>query len=153
MTTRFSRRSFLSSLAILGTTPVWSKVDLLAWQDPGRWSGEDLDLAHSLLFDPAKTIAAGAVTVHPDQGAARQFFHFDLVRTQRKRTPFRVHGEPLEMRPQRLRDRSGGFRLLYHVSLVSKYWSIASAQSRYPCSEGCIPSAKNPSNSTSTGCG
>jgi hypothetical protein len=67
MGTRFSRRSFISSLAILGTTPLWGKVDLLAWQDPGRWSGEDLETAHRLLFDPAATLASGPVTAHPER--------------------------------------------------------------------------------------
>lgn len=67
MDTRLSRRSFISSLAILGTTPVWGKVDLLAWQDPGRWSGEDLETAHALLFDPAATLASGPVAAHPER--------------------------------------------------------------------------------------
>lgn len=63
-----SRRRFLASLAIAGATPVWTGLDALAWQaSPKTFSGEDLELAHKLLFDPARAIASGgAPELHPD---------------------------------------------------------------------------------------
>jgi hypothetical protein len=63
-----SRRRFLASLALAGATPVWNRLDALAWQAaPKTFSGEDFELAHKLLFDPDRTIAAGgAPQVHPD---------------------------------------------------------------------------------------
>jgi glycine/D-amino acid oxidase-like deaminating enzyme len=53
-----SRRRFLSSLAIIGTAPVWSKAEALAWQSPPpRFTGDDFELAHDLLMDTGDTIA------------------------------------------------------------------------------------------------
>lgn len=55
-----SRRRFLASLAIAGAAPVWTKLDALAWQASSKsFSGEDLELAHKLLFNPDETIKAG----------------------------------------------------------------------------------------------
>jgi hypothetical protein len=64
-----SRRRFLASLAIAGATPVWTRLDALAWQTPPKtFSGEDFELAHKLLFDPGQTIAAGGKPeVHPER--------------------------------------------------------------------------------------
>ena len=63
-----TRRRFLSNLAILGAAPVWTRLDALAWQSaPPTFSGENFELAHKLLFDPAETIrAGGAPEIHPD---------------------------------------------------------------------------------------
>ena len=63
-----TRRRFLSNLAILGAAPVWTRLDALAWQTtPPSFSGENFELAHKLLFDPAETIrAGGAPQVHAD---------------------------------------------------------------------------------------
>lgn len=62
-----TRRRFLGSLAIAGTAPIWSKLDALAWaQAGGRFSGDDLDLAHRLLFDPAQTLAGGTPRLDPE---------------------------------------------------------------------------------------
>ena len=55
----FSRRRFLGGLAVLGAAPFWKSLDALAWQvSPRRFSGDDLDLSHKLLFNPAESIAA-----------------------------------------------------------------------------------------------
>jgi hypothetical protein len=55
-----SRRRFLGNLAIVGSTPFWRRLDAFAWQAPTKaFSGEDFELAHKLLFDPAATIKAG----------------------------------------------------------------------------------------------
>jgi hypothetical protein len=55
-----SRRRFLGNLAIVGSTPFWRQLDAFAWQAPTKaFSGEDFELAHKLLFDPAATIKAG----------------------------------------------------------------------------------------------
>jgi protoporphyrinogen oxidase len=62
-----NRRHFLSSFAILGLTPVWSKLDLLAWQDPPReFTGDNFDLAHRLLFNPADILKTGTPEIHPE---------------------------------------------------------------------------------------
>jgi hypothetical protein len=63
-----SRRRFLASLAIAGATPVWTKLDALAWQaSPKTFSGEDFELAHKLLFDPGQTIDTGGTPeIHPE---------------------------------------------------------------------------------------
>src|SRR5690242_18891910 len=67
MAQHISRRSFISSLAVLGTTPLWGNVDLLAWQEPRLWSGDDFERALTLLFDPGATLAAGQLTAHPER--------------------------------------------------------------------------------------
>ena len=55
----FSRRRFLGGLAVLGTAPFWKSLDAFAWQPTSRqFSGDDLDLSHKLLFNPAESIAA-----------------------------------------------------------------------------------------------
>ena len=55
-----SRRRFLGQLAVLGAAPLWKGVDAFAWQPkPGQFTGDDFELAHRLLTDPAATIAAG----------------------------------------------------------------------------------------------
>ena len=53
------RRRFLSGLAILGLTPIGSRLDALGWleaaarQDgPRRFAGDSVDRAHELLMDP-----------------------------------------------------------------------------------------------------
>ncbi|HLA76580.1 MAG TPA: FAD-dependent oxidoreductase [Vicinamibacteria bacterium] len=62
----FTRRRFLGGLAIVGTAPVWSQFDALAWaQSEGRFSGDDLELAHRLLFDPEQTLASGTPELDP----------------------------------------------------------------------------------------
>jgi glycine/D-amino acid oxidase-like deaminating enzyme len=63
-----TRRRFLSNLAILGSTPLWTKLDALAWQAPtATFSGDNFELAHKLLFKPDETISAGgAPQLHPD---------------------------------------------------------------------------------------
>ena len=62
-----NRRHFLSSFAILGAAPIWSRLDLLAWQEsPQQFTGDNFELAHKLLFDVEATIKAGAPEVHPD---------------------------------------------------------------------------------------
>lgn len=63
-----SRRRFLSGLAVLGVAPVWTKLEALAWQPPpGKFSGDNLDLAHELLTRPDETIAKyGTPQPHPD---------------------------------------------------------------------------------------
>lgn len=65
---RLSRRRFLAGLAVLGATPVWTKLDALAWmQAPGAFGGDDFARAHELLQDPDATIAKyGTPTAHPD---------------------------------------------------------------------------------------
>jgi protoporphyrinogen oxidase len=62
-----TRRRFLSSLAVLGAAPVWAKADALAWQEPaGRFTGDNFELAHDLLMDPADTIVKfGPPEQHP----------------------------------------------------------------------------------------
>jgi hypothetical protein len=64
----FSRRRFLGGLAVLGAAPLCRGLDGLAWQaTPRSFSGDDLDLSHKLLFNPAHTIAAaGAPEDHQD---------------------------------------------------------------------------------------
>lgn len=66
--TDLTRRRFLGNLAILGAAPVWTRLDALAWQGAAKtFSGDDLELAHKLLFDPAATIkAGGAPEIHQD---------------------------------------------------------------------------------------
>ena len=55
-----SRRRFLGQLAVLGAAPFWQGLESLAWQSPPRqFTGDDFDLAHRLLFNPADVIAAG----------------------------------------------------------------------------------------------
>ncbi len=63
-----TRRRFLGNLAILGATPIWTRLDALAWQGPAKaFSGENFELAHKLLFNPEETIkSGGAPEVHPD---------------------------------------------------------------------------------------
>lgn len=63
-----TRRRFLADLAILGATPVWSRLDLIAWQGAAKaFSGEDVELAHKLLFNPDETIrTGGAPQSHPE---------------------------------------------------------------------------------------
>jgi hypothetical protein len=62
-----SRRHFLSGLAVLGAAPLWTRLDALAWQERGVFSGENVDLAHRLLFDPAATLASGTPQVHDER--------------------------------------------------------------------------------------
>ena len=64
----FSRRRFLSGLAVLGAAPVFAKLDALAWwQAAQSFSGDNLTLAHDLLERPDDTIAKyGAPEVHAD---------------------------------------------------------------------------------------
>ena len=63
---QLTRRHFLSSLAVLGLTPVWTKLDLLAWQTaPRQFAGDDFELAHRLLFDPDDTLKSGTPELHP----------------------------------------------------------------------------------------
>lgn len=67
MSTSFTRRHFLSTLAIAGLAPVWGRLDALAWQDaPPRFTGDDFDLAHRLLFNPADLLAAHTPEPHPE---------------------------------------------------------------------------------------
>jgi hypothetical protein len=62
-----SRRQFLSGLAIAGAIPFWSKLDALAWiQAGGTFTGDNLELAHRLLFDPEAVLAKGTPEDHPD---------------------------------------------------------------------------------------
>jgi protoporphyrinogen oxidase len=61
-----SRRHFISSLAILGATPVWTKLDVLAWKQSGHFTGDDLELGHKLLFNPDDILRAGRPEIHPD---------------------------------------------------------------------------------------
>src|SRR5512134_2324716 len=62
-----SRRRFLSGLAVIGSTPVWSRLEALAWQDaPGQFTGDNFELAHKLLFSPDAIINAGTPEDHPD---------------------------------------------------------------------------------------
>src|SRR5512134_3108918 len=62
-----SRRRFLSGLAVIGSTPVWSRLEALAWQDaPGQFTGDNFELAHKLLFSPDAIINAGTPENHPD---------------------------------------------------------------------------------------
>ena len=62
-----NRRHFLSSFAILGAAPIWSRLDFLAWQEsPQTFTGDNFELAHKLLFDVEASIKAGAPEVHPD---------------------------------------------------------------------------------------
>lgn len=51
-----SRRRFVSNLAIAGMAPLW-RLDLLAWQNEQRFTGDNFELAHDLLTDPDATIA------------------------------------------------------------------------------------------------
>ena len=63
----FSRRHFLSGLAILGTTPFWSAADALAWaQTPGQFTGDNFELAHRLLMDPEEVLRGATPERHPD---------------------------------------------------------------------------------------
>lgn len=64
-----SRRRFLSGLAILGATPLLTEMDALTWrqQEPPRFAGDDFDLAHRLLFDPAEILAKGTPEAHPER--------------------------------------------------------------------------------------
>ena len=63
-----TRRRFLGNLAILGAAPLWTRLDALAWQGTAKtFSGDNLELAHKLLFDPSATIkAGGAPEIHQD---------------------------------------------------------------------------------------
>ncbi|HVL66923.1 MAG TPA: FAD-dependent oxidoreductase [Vicinamibacterales bacterium] len=62
-----SRRRFLAGLAIAGTSPLWTPLDALAWRQAApEFSGENFELAHKLLFDPAATIGSAAPVVHPE---------------------------------------------------------------------------------------
>ena len=62
-----TRRRFLAGLAVLGAAPVWTTLESLAWQPPPpAFSGNDFELAHKLLADPAATIASGTPEVHAD---------------------------------------------------------------------------------------
>jgi hypothetical protein len=63
-----SRRHFLSGLAVLGSTLLLSPRDVLAWlQDQPRFTGDDFEVAHRLLFDPDATLATGTPEIHPDR--------------------------------------------------------------------------------------
>lgn len=59
----FSRRHFLSTFAIAGLAPVWTKLDLLAWQDR-QFTGDNIELAHKLLFDPDEILRSGTPEQH-----------------------------------------------------------------------------------------
>ncbi len=62
-----SRRSFLGSFALLGLSPVWTRLDLLAWQEsPREFTGDNFDLAHRLLFNPDDILKTGTPELHPD---------------------------------------------------------------------------------------
>ena len=63
-----SRRYFLSGLAILGTAPLWSAAEALAWAQAGtgQFTGDDFELAHKLLMDPDAVLRAGTAETHPD---------------------------------------------------------------------------------------
>jgi hypothetical protein len=62
-----SRRRFLSGLAVIGSAPVWSRLEALTWQDaPGQFTGDNFELAHKLLFSPDAIINAGTPENHPD---------------------------------------------------------------------------------------
>ena len=64
----FSRRHFLSGLAVLGSTPWLDPRDVLAWfQDEPHFTGDDFETAHRLLFDPTATLSTGAPEIHPDR--------------------------------------------------------------------------------------
>lgn len=61
------RRHFLSTFAIVGLSPVWTKLDLLAWQEsPREFTGDNFDLAHRLLFNPGDILKTGTPELHPD---------------------------------------------------------------------------------------
>lgn len=63
-----SRRHFLSGLAVLGSTLLLGPRDVLAWlQDEPRFTGDDFEAAHRLLFDPNATLATGTPEIHPDR--------------------------------------------------------------------------------------
>lgn len=63
-----SRRRFLSNLAIVGVTPLWTRLDGLAWWQPSRsFTGDNFARAHELLQQPGETIAKyGPPEIHPD---------------------------------------------------------------------------------------
>ena len=62
-----SRRRFLSDLAVLGLTPLWGRPEALAWfQAPPGFTGDDLEQAHRLLFDPARILAGATPIAHAD---------------------------------------------------------------------------------------
>jgi hypothetical protein len=65
-TTDLTRRRFLSGLAILGAAPLWRPLDVLAWKQAGQFGGEDVELAHRLLFNPDETLKAGTPERHDD---------------------------------------------------------------------------------------
>ena len=63
-----SRRRFLSTLAVLGAAPVWTKLDALGWhQAATEFTGDDFVRAHDLLEDTAATLATyGTPETHPE---------------------------------------------------------------------------------------
>lgn len=62
-----SRRHFLSGLAVIGTAPVWTALDALAWrQAPGHFTGDNFELAHKLLLSPDDILKAGTPEAHPE---------------------------------------------------------------------------------------
>lgn len=64
--TNVSRRRFLSSLAIAGITPVFSKSDAFAWLQPvKRFTGEDVEEAHRLLQNPQAILAGARIELQP----------------------------------------------------------------------------------------
>lgn len=64
---RLSRRRFLSGLAVLGTTPLWSPLDAWAWpQATPAFTGDDFELAHRLLMRPDDVLAQGTPQLHPE---------------------------------------------------------------------------------------
>jgi len=65
---RPSRRRLLSGLAAAGTAPAWVSVNTPAWaQDEPRFSGDDFEQAHRLLFRPAEVLDALTPEKHPER--------------------------------------------------------------------------------------
>lgn len=65
---RPSRRRFLSGLAVAGAAPAWAWVNTPAWgQDAPRFTGDDFELAHRLLFKTGDVIDTLTPEVHPER--------------------------------------------------------------------------------------
>lgn len=61
-----SRRTFLSSLAVLGATPLLGTGGITWAQSSGVFTGDDLDAGHRFLMNPGDIIAQGKPDVIPD---------------------------------------------------------------------------------------
>ncbi len=61
-----SRRRFLRSAGGFSLAPLGSRLDLLAWLQPQRrFTGDDVDEAHRLMFDPDAVLASAPRDVEP----------------------------------------------------------------------------------------